>query len=50
MEVGESRVRVFYDTEKREKEKNSRHIHDASSPAAVTIQHICNIFLVQVNM
>jgi hypothetical protein len=37
MEVGESRVRVFYGAEKREKGKNSRHIHNASAPAAVII-------------
>jgi hypothetical protein len=34
MEVGENRVRVFYGTEKREKEKNSRYIREASAPAA----------------
>ena len=33
MEVGENRVRVFYGTEKREKEKDSRYIQDASAPA-----------------
>jgi hypothetical protein len=34
MEVGEYRVRVFYGTEKREKEKDSRYIQKASAPAA----------------
>jgi len=34
MEVGENRVRVFYGTEKREKEKDSRYIQKASAPAA----------------
>jgi len=34
MEVRENRVRVFYGTEKREKEKNSRYIQEASAPAA----------------
>jgi len=34
MEVGENRVRVFYGTEKREKEKDSRYIQEASAPAA----------------
>jgi hypothetical protein len=34
MEVGENRVRVFYGTEKREKEKDLRYIQEASAPAA----------------
>jgi hypothetical protein len=34
MEVGENRVRVFYGTEKREKEKSLRYIQKASAPAA----------------
>jgi len=34
MEVGENRVCVFYGTEKREKEKDSRYIQEASAPAA----------------
>jgi len=34
MEVGENRVRVFYGIEKREKEKDSRYIQEASAPAA----------------
>jgi len=33
MEVGENRVRVFYGTEKREKEKDSRYMQEASAPA-----------------
>jgi hypothetical protein len=33
MDVGENRVRVFYGTEKREKEKDSRYIQEASAPA-----------------
>jgi len=37
MEVRENRVRVFYGTEKREKEKNSRYIQEASAPATVTM-------------
>jgi hypothetical protein len=31
MEVGENRVGVFYGTEKRVKEKNSRYIREASA-------------------
>jgi len=34
MEVGENRVRVFYGTEKREKEKDFKYIQEASAPAA----------------
>ena len=43
MEVGENRVRIFYSTEKREKEKDSRYIQEASAPAAVTVYQICNM-------
>jgi len=43
MEVGENRVRVFYGTEKREKEKDSRYIQEASAPVAVTVYQICNM-------
>jgi hypothetical protein len=34
MEVGANRVRVFYGTEQREKEKDSRYIQKATAPAA----------------
>jgi len=34
MEVEENHVRVFYGTEKREKEKDLRYIQEASAPAA----------------
>jgi len=34
MEVEENRVRVFYGTKKREKEKDLRYIQEASAPAA----------------
>jgi hypothetical protein len=43
MEVGENRVRVFYGTEKREKEKDSRYIQEASATAAVTVYQIYNM-------
>jgi hypothetical protein len=33
MDVGENRVRVFYGTGKREKEKDSRYIQEASAPS-----------------
>jgi len=33
MDVGENRVREFYGTEKREKEKDSRYIQEALAPA-----------------
>jgi hypothetical protein len=36
-------VRVFYGTEKREREKDSRYIDETSAPAAVTVYQICNI-------
>jgi hypothetical protein len=50
MEDGENRVRVFYGTEKREKEKDSRYIHEASASAAVTVYQICNTFPAQVHL
>jgi hypothetical protein len=34
IEVGENRVRAFYGTENREKEKDSRYIQKASAPAS----------------
>jgi len=34
MEVGENRARVFYGTEKRKEEKDSRYIQETSAPAA----------------
>ena len=43
MEVGENRVRVFHGTEKREKEKDSRYIQEASAPVAVTVYEFCNM-------
>jgi hypothetical protein len=46
MEVGESRVHVFYGTKKREKEKDSRYIQEASAPAAVTVYQTCNIMYI----
>jgi len=45
MEVGENRVRVFYGTEKRERE-DSRYIQEASAPAAVTVYQTCNIMYI----
>jgi hypothetical protein len=50
MEVGENHVHAFYGTEKREKEKNSRYIQEASVPAAVTVYQICNISPAQVHL
>jgi len=46
MDVGENRVRVFYGTEKREGEKDSRYIQEASTPAAVTVYQTCNIMYI----
>jgi hypothetical protein len=46
MEVEENRVRVFYGTEKREKEKDSRYIQEASAPAALTVYQTCNIMYI----
>jgi len=43
MEIGENRVHVFYGTEKREKEKDSRYIQEASAPAAVTVYQTYNM-------
>jgi hypothetical protein len=50
MEIGQNCVRVFYGTEKREKEKYSRYIQEASAPAAVTMYQICNISPAQVHL
>jgi hypothetical protein len=38
---------IDYGTERREKEKDSRYIQEASAPAAVTVYQICNISLAQ---
>ena len=43
-------MRVFYGTEKREKEKDSRYIQEASAPAAVSVYQICNISPAQVHL
>jgi len=40
---GELCACIFYGTEKREKEKDSRYIQEASAPAAVTVYQICNM-------
>jgi hypothetical protein len=43
MEVGENCVGVFYGIERREKEKDSGYIQEASAPAAVTVYQTCNM-------
>jgi len=43
-------VCIDYGTERREKEKDSRYIQEASAPAAVTVYQICNISPAQVHL